>query len=117
MLGITEFDTVSQKLSVSGFFYFHWKDDILSWSYGGIKVANFPLKDIWSPVLTFIKDMHGSGVIGDGRDGVIFAHTGDPTWTPAGIFSVFCDVTAKFYPFDRQSCVMSIYATALLLQK
>ena len=113
MFGITEFDTASQKLSVLGFFFFQWKDDILSWkpkSYGGIKVAKLPLKDIWSPVMTFNKDFHGSGVVGDGTDGVIFAHTGDATWTPAGIFSVFCDVTTKFYPFDRQSCIMSIYA-------
>ena len=75
-------------------------------SYGGIKVSKLPLKDLKSPVMTFIKDFHGSGVIGDGRD----AHTDDAMWTPAGIFSVICDVTTKFYPFDRQSCVMSIYA-------
>ena len=113
MLGITEFDTASQKFSVLGYFYFQWRDDILSWkpkSYGGIKMAKLPLDDIWSPVMTFTKDFHGSGVMGGGRDGVIFVHTGDATWTPAGIFSVFCDVRTKFYPFDRQSCVMSIYA-------
>ena len=86
---------------------------MLSWepkSYGGVKVAKLPLKDIWAPVMTFTRDLQGNDVIGEPRDGVIVANTGDATWTPAGIISVICDVTTKFYPFDRQSCVMSIYA-------
>ena len=113
ILGITEFDTASQKLSILGFFYFQWRDDMLSWkpeSYGGLKVAKLPLKDIWSPGMMFMRDLQGTGVIGDDREGVIFANTGDATWTPAGIFNVICDVKTKFYPFDRQYCVMSIYA-------
>ena len=113
ILGITEFDTASQKLSILGFFYFQWRDDMLSWepkSYGGIKVAKLPLKDIWSLGMMFMRDLQGTGVIGDDREGVILANTGDATWTPAGILNVICDVKTKFYPFDRQSCVMSIYA-------
>ena len=114
IFGITEFDTASQKLSMLGFFYFQWRDDMLSWkptAYGGIKVAKLPLKDIWSPGMMFIRDLQGNGVIGDPEDGVILSYTGDATWTPAGIFSIICDVSTKFYPFDRQSCVMSIYAS------
>ena len=113
IIGITEFDTASQKLSILGFFDFEWIDEILSWepkSHGSIKMAKLPLKDIWYPNIKFARDLQGNGVIGDQRDGVIFAHTGDVTWTPAGIFNVLCDVTTKFYPFDRQSCRMSIYA-------
>ena len=114
ILGITEFDTARQKLSILGFFYLQWRDEMITWvpkSYGGQKAIKLPLKDIWYPAMKFIRDFKGSGTIGEPQESVIFAHTGDATWTPEGIFNVICDVNTRYYPFDRQSCIMSIYAS------
>ena len=112
--GIIELDTASQKFSVLGMFYFKWKDEILSWkpsSFGELKAVKFPSKEVWSPTMVLAKAFDGNGVIGNGADIVTYASSGDATWVPEGIYHVICDVTIKHYPFDRQSCNLTLYAS------
>ena len=112
--GVTEFITASQKLSVLGLFYFQWIDELLSWDtamYNGIRLAKFPILQVWTPTMVLNKAFDGAGIIGHKTDSVYYTDKGDATWVPEGIFTFICDVKTKFYPFDRQSCKMTIYAT------
>ena len=114
IISITEFDTASQKLSILGLFYFQWNDEILAWNpynYGGIRSAKFPRKEVWSPTMIISKAFDGNGNIGDKMDVITYSFSGDATWAPEGIYDVICDVTTKFYPFDTQSCAMTLYVS------
>ena len=117
---IIEFETASQELSVLGMFYFMWNDELLSWEpplYDGVNVAKFPLKEVWSPIMKISQASNGNGVIGHTADIVTYASSGDATWVPEGTYSVICEVTIKFYPFDRQSCNLTLYVSDVALSE
>ena len=111
---VIQFDTATQKLSFSGTFFFMWKDELLTWNstkYGGLKEAKLPLKVVWTPTMVISKSLEGQGLIGHPTDIVTYMDDGYALWAPEGLFDIICEVNTKFYPFDMQTCKITIYVS------
>ena len=57
------------------------------------------------------KCLDGKGVIGHPTDIVTYTNSGHAAWAPEGLFNVVCDVNIKFFPFDIQTCKITVYVS------
>ena len=117
---VIQFDTATQKLSVLGTFFFVWKDELLTWNptdYGGLTEAKLPLKEVWAPTMVISKSLDGQGLIGHPTDIVTYTDEGYASWAPEGLLDIICDVNTKFYPFDKQTCKITIYVSDTLYKE
>ena len=114
--GVFELDTVSQKLSILGYYMLSWRDEILVWNastHGGIDKIKLPISQVWVPPLKFSQTHGGKGIIGDNDDIVEITSDGRSALTTDNTYSIFCDVNIKFYPFDKHDCVFYVFVTQM----
>ena len=68
--GVLELDTVSQKLSILGYFTLVWKNEILVWNaslHERIDYIKLPIDQVWVPPLRLSLTYEGKGNIGNKR--------------------------------------------------
>ena len=114
--GVFELDTVSQRLSILGYYVLSWKDDILVWNvslHGGIDKIKLPISQVWVPPLRLSVTYGGKGKIGDTDDIVEITSDGKSVLTTDNTYNIFCDVNIKFYPFDKHDCVFYVFVTQI----
>ena len=114
--GVLELDTVSQKLSILGYYTLLWKNEILVWNaslHGGIDCIKLPIDQIWVPPLRLSLTYEGKGKIGNSDDIVELYSDGKTMLTTDNTYNVFCDVNIKFYPFDKHDCVFYVFVTQM----
>ena len=111
LLNVIGFDTASQKLELLGKVAMRWHDKIISWNasqYDGIDTQELPISKVWTPAL-----LMGSGfdilTKVDAKEGTLFYNsTGNAEWVAIGILSALCEVDAKYFPYDKQSCNIAV---------
>ena len=114
--GVFELDTVSQKLSILGYYMLSWRDEILVWNastHGGIDKIKLPIGQVWVPPLRLSLTYGGKGNIGNSDDIVELYSDGKTMLTTDNTYNVFCDVNIKFYPFDKHDCVFYVFITQM----
>ena len=114
--GVFELDTVSQKLSILGYYMLSWRDEILVWNastHSGIDKIKLPISQVWVPPLRFSQTHGGKGIIGDNDDIVEITSDGRSALTTDNTYNIFCDVNIKFYPFDKHDCVFYVFVTQM----
>ena len=114
--GVFELDTVSQKLSILGYYMLSWRDEILVWNastHGGIDKIKLPISQVWVPPLRFSQTHGGKGIIGDNDDIVEITSDGRSALTTDNTYNIFCDVDIRFYPFDKHDCVFYVFVTQM----
>ena len=114
--GVLELDTVSQKLSILGYYTLLWKNEILVWNaslHGGIDYIKLPIDQVWVPPLRLSLTYGGKGKIGNSDDIVELHSDGKTMLTTDNTYNVFCDVNIKFYPFDKHDCVFYVFVTQM----
>ena len=114
--GVLELDTVSQKLSILGYFTLLWKNEILVWNaslHEGIDYIKLPIDQVWVPPLRLSLTYGGKGNIRNSDDIVELYSDGKTMLTTDNTYNVFCDVNIKFYPFDKHDCVFYVFITQM----
>ena len=114
--GVLELDTVSQKLSILGYFTVSWKNEILVWNaslHEGIDYIKLPIDQVWIPPLRLSLTYEGQGKIGNSDDIVELNSDGKTRLTTDNTYNVFCDVNIKFYPFDKHDCVFHVFVAQM----
>ena len=110
---VLRLDTTKQTISVSGYFKLVWKDELLTWNKfdeGKTDVIYVRLSKIWYPRLT-LKNAPDTYILGHIEDTVQISDDGLVRWSPSGKLTFQCDSNVRYYPFDKQRCVMQIYAS------
>ena len=113
--GVFELDTVSQKLSILGYYMLSWRDEILVWNastHSGIDKIKLPISQVWVPPLRFSQTHGGKGIIGDNDDIVEITSDGRSALTTDNTYNI-CDVDIRFYPFDKHDCVFYVFVTQM----
>ena len=111
---ILKLDDTTQLLTVRGYFHVQWKDDFLQWNQcerAGITQLKIPVKKVWSPKLVILEGVDGTDQLYDPADSIVVNPEGNVVWLPEGDFSFYCDFSIKLYPFDKQTCSMTAYAS------
>ena len=114
--GVLELDTVSQKLSILGYYTLLWKNEILVWDaslHGGIDYIKLPIDQVWVPPLRLSLTYGGKGKIGNSDNIVELYSDGKTMLTTDNTYNVFCDVNIKVYPFDKHDCVFYVFITQM----
>ena len=110
--GVLEFDTVSQRLMLLGFFKLSWKDEILVWNtslHGEIVEIKLLLSQIWEPNARLSLAFEDEGKIGDPNDIVVIQSDGQTMLATDNTYHILCDVDIRYYPFDKQKCKFHIF--------
>jgi hypothetical protein len=104
---IKEFDEVDEKFSFVAALQLHWMDEKLRWDKklnGGIEQITVSYDDVWVPELTLSSPSSKGTTIGKSSDRIRVNDWGETEWMPAGLIESTCNVNAKKFPFDTQSC-------------
>ncbi|XP_033102283.1 neuronal acetylcholine receptor subunit beta-3-like [Anneissia japonica] len=104
---VVNLDEKLQSITVNGWMTESWQDQLMVWNasdYGGIDIIKVPLNSIWIPDITLYNNVD-KGFERTRTDlplsitskGVVFMTT------PA-IYTAFCKLNVKYFPFDKQVC-------------
>ncbi|KAH3794568.1 hypothetical protein DPMN_148105 [Dreissena polymorpha] len=113
LININNFDELSGQLELTVMCDLRWSDSRLSFDsskYGGIHSILLPVSDVWFPVLYIIQAYEAIMRIGTNSAFVRIDSNGTVTWTFGDVFNILCTVDVKYFPFDKQSCTVSILA-------
>ena len=110
-MGITEYDIITGKLTLSGYLTLKWKDEILQWqesAFGGVSRISVDIEEIWNPQLRQTTEI---------TDDKFFASawlssSGNVSAVIATAFVGYCDVDVVNFPVDVQMCGFSVISPA-----
>ncbi|KAI6213600.1 Neur-chan-memb domain-containing protein [Aphelenchoides besseyi] len=106
---IFKLDAVANTISLSGSFELYWQDEWLKWNpekYEGAVEVFLPSSKIWLPELSLYYSVSMASNLVSNNDARV-NYTGHVRWyLPYSTESLCSSVDVKFFPFDRQSCVL-----------
>ncbi|KAH3779369.1 hypothetical protein DPMN_157171 [Dreissena polymorpha] len=85
-----------------------WTDEIMTWdpaNYSNIQNVNFKEEDIWHPSLLLATPLK-FGVTGGYGQRIQVNANGNAEWLPGEVWESSCRFNMKFWPFDKQTCVI-----------
>ncbi|XP_033733595.1 acetylcholine receptor subunit beta-type acr-3-like [Pecten maximus] len=109
---IKSFDELDSRFSIVGHFTISWYDERMTWDpriYDGISMVQFHLKDVWIPPLTYSISYNNVDLLGDPLSILSFTNGGEANWEPSNIFDTVCNADISYYPFDNQTCELSVF--------
>lgn len=107
LVGIDDFNEVTQKLTTTGYLSIFWLDTELNWDpalFGNVDRIQLPQNEVWKPDITLrngksdMKELGGSYLL------VTIDNTGEVLWEPYHNFETKCSVDVSYFPFDEQVC-------------
>lgn len=98
-------------MTVQGWVKMSWLDEKLKWNeteYGGLNVLHVANHEIWQPDIVLYNSATGNLVEYYGNTHCLVYPSGDVLWVPPSQFQVFCDLNLHLWPFDTQSCHLTL---------
>ena len=118
---LLEFDISRQKMTIMGFFLFHWVDELLVWNvsdYNNIAMITLPVQKIWTPNFIYISAYDGRGLIPKETGVIMIFPNGKIDWSAESKYQLLCeDIDITFFPFDKQTCAMQIYMDSTMMHE
>ncbi|KAL4235799.1 Neurotransmitter-gated ion-channel transmembrane region [Mactra antiquata] len=108
-----EFDAVAGALELMGSLSMNWTDEVAT-----LQPVTFDptikeeilvdYRKLWTPVIVLVNSADSVKRIGDENYKVRFnTNTGAVTWAPRVIIRAACTPDVTFFPFDKQTCVLT----------
>ena len=111
LIMISEVNEQKQTLTFRGTFSLGWTDDQIK---KNINVSSDGLlcnpNDIWTPDLGILNSATTFNVITSSNAKAVILSQGRVRWSPEGLFTTTCEISPLLYPFDTQTCDISISA-------
>ncbi|XP_061164531.1 acetylcholine receptor subunit beta-like [Saccostrea echinata] len=89
-----------------------WNDTRFDWSsnsmYTDIETIYSTETAVFTPPIVVENSVSNLGVISDTTLPIKISQTGETTWSPGDIYVTSCDIDTTFYPFDEQTCVITL---------
>ncbi|XP_071156570.1 neuronal acetylcholine receptor subunit non-alpha-2-like [Mytilus edulis] len=114
LLTINFLEIKNLQLSLTGWISMEWEDERLTWVPGaGDAEFYFALDtEIWKPELFIDNSLSDVSILNDQNLQFRVENTGLVEWELPRIFVVHCDVDIRFFPFDKQSCLVELTSWA-----
>ncbi|KAK7494917.1 hypothetical protein BaRGS_00013796 [Batillaria attramentaria] len=107
LMSINSFDTVTQKLTSTGWMEIYWHNPLTMWNpadYGWAYVI-YPRADkVWRPKLAVWNSLKELKPVGEHYVTISLVADGGTGWYPAEKFETSCPVDVTYFPFDTQRC-------------
>ncbi|XP_045177525.2 neuronal acetylcholine receptor subunit beta-3-like isoform X2 [Mercenaria mercenaria] len=88
-----------------------WTDGRFSWtpsSYSGITEMYLDYTYCWNPKIIIDNSIDDASILADGALLFQIDSSGVVTWSPSEEFTVHCSMDVTFYPYDTQTCFLSV---------
>lgn len=113
LLTLTSLSIKDQMMSVAGYFTLKWSDSRLNWTgdptYSADIPAFYTTQDyVWVPSLSVTNSVSDIAVISDNTVVIRVAQDGSLHWTPGGVYNTQCTTDVTYYPFDSQTCSVTL---------
>lgn len=111
IVSVNEFDGLSGRLSLTLVFHLFWKDECINWApenHAGIRYIHISKDKIWTPDI-FAQEsfLEVSGLVLD-KIKVRTSYEGKMVLTTGEVLQVVCSVDVTYFPFDTQTCAISL---------
>ncbi|KAJ9578406.1 hypothetical protein L9F63_005364, partial [Diploptera punctata] len=104
-------DEMKAVMTVQGWVKMAWIDEKLKWNdseYGGLKVLHVADHEIWQPDIVLYNSATANVVDHYGNTHCLVYPNGEVLWVPPTEFQVFCDLDLRLWPYDTQSCQLTL---------
>ncbi|XP_069107298.1 acetylcholine receptor subunit delta-like, partial [Argopecten irradians] len=113
VLTFNTLDVRGQSLTTTGYFSLTWSDDRLSWinnaTYSRDVSVFYSNEDtVWRPPVILSNSVSDISVMSDNAIPIRVFKDGTVSWTPSGIYETQCETDVSYYPFDTQTCGITI---------
>ncbi|XP_048775589.1 neuronal acetylcholine receptor subunit alpha-3-like [Ostrea edulis] len=90
-----------------------WLDSRLNWTdnilyNNDIQAIYSTESTVFTPPIVVENSVSDLGLIRDLTLPIEILKTGDITWTPGDVYDTSCDIDTTYYPFDVQTCVITL---------
>ena len=111
IMSINNFDEVSGELDLTMVYYMIWTEERLTWDpalYGNKYTLIVDAADIWRPQIYLGQSFGSVQSIGNNSFMPRLYRNGTVVWTPGSVLKVSCTVDVTYFPFDKQSCTITL---------
>ncbi|XP_005093755.1 neuronal acetylcholine receptor subunit alpha-7 [Aplysia californica] len=111
LLNILNIDELTQQVDLNAWINFSWVDELRTWdpsNYNGISSIHPMPLDTWRPRILVSNSVAKRDLFEDDYTPLYISSDGRSKWFPGTIFSISCDLDIRYYPFDSQTCTMSM---------
>ena len=108
---INQFDELTGQLDLTMLFTLTWIEDRMTWNpdhYNGITNVLVTVSDVWHPQLEVVESITYIQELGSASHKARLVNLGEIVWTIANVLQVVCSVDVTFFPFDTQTCTISL---------
>ncbi|XP_071109829.1 neuronal acetylcholine receptor subunit beta-2-like [Haliotis cracherodii] len=118
MTSVEALDENMQTVASSGFLTLEWTDELLTWNpseYGGIQYVNIPVDKLWIPDLSLTNGIDSLSLILPVGEIARMNNDGRVTWYKEMKKRTKCSLNMRHFPFDNQTCSISLIQWATVL--
>ncbi|XP_076065890.1 neuronal acetylcholine receptor subunit alpha-9-like [Oratosquilla oratoria] len=104
-------DDATQILTISSINIMIWRDNRLRWKpkeFGKMGYIRLSPQEIWKPDLTLLNNAEMKGFSHNASSFLLVNYYGIVFWPPAAEMKVDCPQDLTYWPYDRQTCHLSL---------
>ncbi|XP_023306759.2 neuronal acetylcholine receptor subunit alpha-2 [Lucilia cuprina] len=109
-VGYIDIDELNGKMTVHGWVTLRWKDGGRTWRpeyFDNITTIHLRSREIWKPDITLLNSAGNEGdYMGDTQ--ALLASDGSFIWVPPVVYTAYCNLNLKLWPYDTQTCKLKI---------
>ncbi|XP_014680695.1 PREDICTED: acetylcholine receptor subunit alpha-like [Priapulus caudatus] len=109
LINIVKLDEELQVLHTNTWFRMSWNDRNLTWTpsdYGNITMIRVPSSLIWKPDIYLYNTARADFEHFSSTVKVLIMSDGRVLWVPPALFSSFCPMNWRYFPYDTQACTL-----------
>ncbi|XP_053957790.1 neuronal acetylcholine receptor subunit alpha-7 isoform X1 [Anastrepha ludens] len=110
-----DIDEINGKMVLHAWLRINWMDENRSWNagdYDNITQIHMKPKEVWKPdIKLFNSAGEKSDYLGDTQ--ILLAHDGSFLWVPPVVYTAYCSLNFRTWPYDTQTCKVKVGSLAL----
>ncbi|KAF5272064.1 hypothetical protein FQR65_LT05046 [Abscondita terminalis] len=112
-----ETDEARSVVDIDAWIGLDWSDSKLKWTeedYGGINVIRIADHEVWQPdIYLYNSASDGEQLTRVASKNVLIYPNGQVLWVPTIKLTAFCEFNLRYWPFDRQYCLLKFTSWTL----
>ncbi|KAK7112703.1 hypothetical protein V1264_012114 [Littorina saxatilis] len=106
-----EISVKDSTMQITGWWIMHWNDSRLTWdaaSYDNIDETHVYQHEVWTPPVIVYNSVDNLSAVQEDTIPLRVSSSGTVHWSPPAILTVSCATDITYFPFDTQTCPISV---------
>ncbi|KAH8409516.1 hypothetical protein KR222_007698, partial [Zaprionus bogoriensis] len=106
-----DIDEMSGKITLHCWLSTVWRDELRSWNpkeFENITKLAMPSHKVWKPQITLFNAADDDGAYLAETTKVIIKSSGTILWVPPAVYTAYCKLNMRNWPYDEQTCKLKI---------